>query len=55
MLELLYQDGELSKKYLKKGEKLAKENLGAVKVESTRPFSVKPSLHRRSISHRAKV
>lgn len=38
MLELLYQDGELSKKYLKKGEKLAKENLGAVKGRIDKAF-----------------
>lgn len=38
MIELLYQDGELSKKYLKKGEKLAKENLGAVKSRIDKAF-----------------
>lgn len=38
MIELLYQDGELSRKYLKKGEKMAKENLGAVKGRIDKAF-----------------
>lgn len=38
MIELLYHDGELSKKYLKKGEKLARENLGAVKGRIDKAF-----------------
>lgn len=33
-----YRDGELAKKYLKRGEKSAKENLGTVKGRIDRAF-----------------
>lgn len=38
LLESVYRDGELAKKYLKRGEKQAKENLGTVKSRIDRAF-----------------
>ena len=37
-LDSVYRDGELAKKYLKRGEKSAKENLGTVKGRIDRAF-----------------